>query len=153
MISSTAFSLQTNENQYSFAYKWGSRGIGDGQFLRPHDIEFDSKGNVYVSDRDRNDIQKLSPNGTFILKWGHNGRHDGEFRSPYCVSIDKHDNVYVVDMNNNRIQKFDNNRTFIQKFEKFDAKGSNDTMHMPEDMTIDPVSGNVYITDRVTSVY
>ena len=147
MISSIAFSLQTIDNQYSFAFKWGSRGTGDGQFLRPHDVEFDSNGNVYVSDRDRNDIQKFTPNGAFIMKWGHNGTDDGEFRSPYSINIDKHDNVYVVDMNNHRIQKFDNNGTFLLKWDRFDAKGSNNTMQMPEDMAIDPVSGYVYITD------
>jgi tripartite motif-containing protein 71 len=147
MISSIAFSQQTNENQYSFAFKWGSNGTGDGQFLRPHDVEFDSKGNVYVSDRDRNDIQKFSPNGTFILKWGHKGKLDGEFRTPYSVSIDKDDNVYVVDRDNSRIEKFDNNGTFLRNWHKFDAKGSNNTMHRPEDMAIDPVSENVYITD------
>jgi len=147
VFNSFAFSQQANESEYSFAFKWGSNGTGDGQFLRPHDIEFDSKGNVYVSDRDRNDIQKFSPNGTFIMKWGHEGRGDGELRVPYSISIDKNDKVYVVDRDNNRIEKFDNNGTFIRKWDKFAAKGSNDTMHMPEDMTIDSNSGNVYITD------
>jgi tripartite motif-containing protein 71 len=151
MMSSTAFSQQTNETRYSFAFKWGSNGSGDGQFLRPHDVDFDSKGNVYVSDRDRNDIQKFSPNRTFILKWGHKGIHDGEFRTPYSISIDKDDNVYVVDRDNNRIEKFDNNGTFLRKWDKFDAKGSNDTMLRPEDMAIDPVSRNVYITDTLNN--
>jgi len=147
MSSSSAFSFQAKLNQYSFAFKWGSNGTGNGQFLRPHDVEFDSKGNVYVSDRDRNDIQKFYPNGTFIMKWGQKGKQDGEFRTPYSISIDKHDNVYVVDRDNSRIEKFYSNGTFIRKWVKFDTKGSNDTMWRPEDMAIDPVSKNVYITD------
>ena len=59
--------------KYCFNFKWGSQGTADGQFLRPHDVNFDSKGYVYVSDRDRNDIQKFTPNGTFLLKWGSEG--------------------------------------------------------------------------------
>jgi len=147
MISSPAFSVRTNDNQYAFAFKWGSLGNGKGQFLRPHDIEFDSKGNVYVSDRDKNDIQKFTPNGTFILKWGRYGTGDGELNVPYSISIDKRDNVYVVDMLNNRIQKFDNNGIFIKKWDKFDAKGHNNTLFHPEDMAINPRSGDIYVAD------
>jgi hypothetical protein len=33
IITSTAFSLKTNENQYSFTFKWRSKGTSDGQFL------------------------------------------------------------------------------------------------------------------------
>lgn len=147
MSSSVAFSIQANDEEYTFAFKWGSYGNADGQFLRPHDIEFDSMGDVYVVDRDRHDIQKFTPNGTFISKWGQHGTQDGELDVPYSISIDKHDDIYVVDMFNNRIQKFDNKGTFLAKWDKFDSKDSNDTMHMPEDMAIDPNSGNVYITD------
>jgi NHL repeat len=65
--------------KHCFSFKWGSDGTGDGQFLRPHDVNFDSKGNVYVSDRDRNDVQKFTPNGTFIMKWGSEGDKEGQF--------------------------------------------------------------------------
>jgi DNA-binding beta-propeller fold protein YncE len=141
------FAQQTMEEQYSFAFKWGSNGTGNGQFLRPHDIEFDSKGNVYVSDRDRNDIQKFTPDAKFIMKWGGKGKGDGQFRSPYSVFVDKDDDVYVVDRDHNRIQKFDSNGNFIQKWDKFDTKSSNATMHRPEAMAINPTSGDVYIAD------
>lgn len=50
---------ELNSIKYCFDFKWGSEGTSNGQFLRPHDVNFDSNGNVYVSDRDRNDIQKF----------------------------------------------------------------------------------------------
>lgn len=62
-----------NPINYSFNFKWGSEGSLNGKFLRPHDVNFDSKGNVYVSDRDRNDIQKFAPNGTLLMKLGSEG--------------------------------------------------------------------------------
>jgi streptogramin lyase len=54
---------------YSFVRKWGSFGTGPGQFNRPHDIAIDNTGNIYVSDRDNNRIQKFTHNGTFIKTW------------------------------------------------------------------------------------
>jgi DNA-binding beta-propeller fold protein YncE len=39
----------------------GSYGKGDGQFQDPEHLAVDSEGNVYVSDRKRDDIQKFAP--------------------------------------------------------------------------------------------
>jgi len=61
---------------YVLNFKWGSQGPTNGQLL--HDVNFDSKGNVYVSDRDRNNIQKFDPNGTFLMKWGSEGSNVGQ---------------------------------------------------------------------------
>jgi hypothetical protein len=49
-----------------FITSWGSEGDGDGQFLHAHGIDIDSSGNVYVSDDDKNNIQKFTSDGKFI---------------------------------------------------------------------------------------
>jgi len=36
-----------NSTKYCFSFKWGLEGTGDDQFLRPHDVNFDSKGKAY----------------------------------------------------------------------------------------------------------
>lgn len=138
---------QTQElpHQYSFTLKWGSMGIGDGQFLSPHGIAIDSQGYVYVSDRDRNDIQKFTSNGTFAKKWGTNGSAPGEFNHPYEIVIDSSDNIYIVDKNNNRIQVFDSDGNFIRMWDT--AGGSNSKFNLPEAMAMDRRSGAIYITD------
>jgi len=60
----------TSGVHYVFKFKWGSFGQGNDQFRRPHDIAFDSQGNVFVTDRDNNNVQKFTHNGTVIKEWG-----------------------------------------------------------------------------------
>ena len=139
---------ESSSIKYCFDFKWGSRGSADGQFLRPHDINFDSKGYVYVSDRDRNDIQKFTPNGTFLMKWGSEGDMPGQFNVPYSIEIDPSDNIYVVDRGNDRIQKFDGNGTFVKQWDRPEnINGTDQEFGSPEDMVIDQKTGVMYITD------
>ena len=137
-IPSAVYALQ----QYKFVMKWGSFGAGNSQFMRPHDIAFDSKGNVYVSGRDNNNIQKFTHNGTFLLKWGSKGSGDGQFSIPYSIGIDPSDHVFVVDRENSRIQEFNTNGTFINKWYGVSA---NDKFKRPEDITFSPFG--IFITD------
>ena len=134
----TVYALQ----EYKFVTKWGSFGSGNSQFMRPHDIAFDSKGNVYVSGRDNNNIQKFTHNGTFILKWGSKGSGDGQFSIPYSIGIDPADHVFVVDRENSRIQEFDTNGTFINKWYGVSAT---DKFKRPEDITFSTFG--IFITD------
>jgi DNA-binding beta-propeller fold protein YncE len=131
--------------KYTFIEKWGSFGTGPGQFNRPHDIAFDSRGDVYVTDRDNNRVQKFTPNGTFIKAWGSKGSKDGQFSIPYSLAIDKSDNIYVADRENSRIQKFDTNGNFIAKYGT-DGKGDGQ-FHRPEDVRIEPHTRDIYVTD------
>jgi DNA-binding beta-propeller fold protein YncE len=101
-----------------------------------------------VSDRDRNDIQMFTPNGTFIMKWGSEGDKPGQFNVPYSIEIDASDNIYVVDRGNDRIQKFDANGTFIKQWDKpVRINGTENEFASPKDMVIDQKSGFVYVTD------
>ena len=126
---------------YIFVRKWGSFGAGNGQFERPHDVGFDSKGSVYVSGRDNNNVQKFTHNGTFILKWGTKGRGDGQFKIPYSIGIDPSDHIFVVDRENSRIQEFDTNGKFIKKWYGI----GNEKFNRPEDITFSPFG--IFITD------
>ena len=52
----------------------GVEGTGDGQFRRPHDLDFDSSEKyLYSIDRDGNRVQVFDKNGTFLFKWGKEG--------------------------------------------------------------------------------
>ena len=63
-------SFVNSDLQFKFKFKWGSKGPGNDQFQRPHDVAFDSKGFVYVTDRENNNVQKFTHNGTFCKGMG-----------------------------------------------------------------------------------
>src|SRR3989304_2205896 len=88
-----------------FLLKWGSFGIGDGQFQYPQGVAVDPSGNVYVADFGNNRIQKFTGSGAFITKWGSLGSGDGQFDEPVGVGVVPSGNVYVADRSNHRIQK------------------------------------------------
>ena len=130
--------------KYSFVEKWGSSGSGPSHFTRPHDVAFDSKGNVYVSERENNNVQKFTHNGTFIKMWGSKGSGNGEFSIPYSIGIDSQDKIYVVDRENHRIQIFDTNGTFIGKVGN--GRGhSNNQFDRPEDIVLSPFG--IFVAD------
>jgi DNA-binding beta-propeller fold protein YncE len=132
--------------QYVFVRKWGSKGTGDGQFQRPHDMDFDPQEKyLYTLDRDGNRVQVFDKNGTFIMKWGSKGTGDGQFNIPYGVDVDSAGNVWIADRNNARIQKFDRNGNFLLKFGSLGAgEGQFD---YPRMVAVDKDLNFVYVAD------
>jgi streptogramin lyase len=60
-----------------FINAWGTKGSGPLQFDCPHSIALDSKGRIFVGDRNNNRIQVLSPRGEFVAEWRQFGRPSG----------------------------------------------------------------------------
>ena len=56
-----------------YLLQWGRPGTGPGEFDVPHSVALDSKGNVYVSDRENNRIQIFTGDGKFLRQWNHLG--------------------------------------------------------------------------------
>ncbi len=83
----------------------GTTGSGPAEFDEPMGVAFDASGNLYVSDRVGNRIQKFTPEGNFIRAWGKTGEHSGEFQEPRDVATDERF-VYVADTWNARVQVF-----------------------------------------------
>jgi DNA-binding beta-propeller fold protein YncE len=73
-----------------FLKAWGSKGNGPGQFGGLHAISLDSKGRVFVADRENNRIEIFDGNGTFLTEWT-------QFSKPSGIYIDRHDTIYVAD--------------------------------------------------------
>lgn len=105
----------------TFQLKWGSTGLGPGQFLQSRGIAFDSDGNVYSCDLFSHRIQKFDPLGNFIAQWGTFGPGPGQFQYPIGIAIDATDNVYVTDWANQRIQKFTRKGSYLTSWPFSDA--------------------------------
>ncbi|HVW73864.1 MAG TPA: peptidyl-alpha-hydroxyglycine alpha-amidating lyase family protein [Rhizomicrobium sp.] len=73
-----------------FIRQWGSSGTGPGQFGMPHCLAMDSKGNLYVGDRDNNRIQVFTQDGKLLGQLTQFGRPSG-------IAIDRNDVMYVTD--------------------------------------------------------
>ncbi len=77
---------------------WGKLGTGPGEFDQPHALAFDSKGRLYVGDRNNNRVQVFDQDGTFISEMR-------QFSRPSGVFIDKHDNIYVADSESESVSR------------------------------------------------
>ncbi len=77
---------------------WGSYGTGPGQFDQPHSLAFDSKGLLYVADRNNNRIQVFDQDGNFKKEYKQWSRPSGIF-------IDKHDNLYSADSESESVSR------------------------------------------------
>jgi DNA-binding beta-propeller fold protein YncE len=82
----------TREGKYIKA--WGKRGSGPGEFNLPHQVQIDSKGLLYVSDRENNRIQIFDAEGKFLRQWTHLGATQG-------ISITPKDEMWIITHRNN----------------------------------------------------
>lgn len=53
----------------NFVKAWGKRGFGPGQFSLVHAIALDSKGTLYVADRNNARVQVFDQSGKFLDQW------------------------------------------------------------------------------------
>ena len=138
-------SIQKFSSNGTFIMKWGSEGTADGQFIQPWDVSVSQDDRIFVPDYGNNRIQIFSKEGDFITSWGTAGSGPGQFDGPAVVAFDADNNVYVTDSGNHRVQKFTGNGTFIADWgEEGQESGQ---FSMPEGLAVDPLSGNVYVSD------
>jgi sugar lactone lactonase YvrE len=70
--------------------EWGKKGSGRGEISEPHTIAMDSRGRLFVGDRENNRIQIFDQDGNYLDEWRQFGRPSGIF-------ITKDDTIYVAD--------------------------------------------------------
>jgi sugar lactone lactonase YvrE len=90
--------IQKFDKNGKFIMMWGKSGTGPGEFDQPHSLAFDSKGRLFVADRNNNRIQIFDQKGTFIAQWT-------QFSRPSGVYIDKHDNLYSADSESGSVSR------------------------------------------------
>jgi DNA-binding beta-propeller fold protein YncE len=73
-----------------FIMEWGRKGTGPGEISEPHTIALDSRGRLFVGDRENNRIQIFDQEGKLLDEWRQFGRPSG-------IVITKDDTIYVAD--------------------------------------------------------
>ena len=101
--------------QGDYRSKFGSRGRGDGQFINPQVLCFNSKGLLYVVDNSNYRVQVFRGN-VFLFKFGSEGRNPGQLQSPWYIAVDSSDQVYVTDCSDDGgISVFSEDGHFIKR--------------------------------------
>ena len=135
----------------TFLSKFGTLGIGNGQFLTgsASGVAIDSAGNVYVVDKLSNRVQKFNSAGTFVTAWGTLGTGNGQFNAPTGIAVDPSSgNVYVADTGNNRIQEFTSGGGYLTQWGSVGTGDGNFTS--PSGVAVDS-TGDVYVADSGNS--
>jgi len=78
-----------------FVSSFGRLGTGQGEFMGPHALAFDSQGRLFVADRSNNRVQIFDKDMKFVDEWRHFGRPSG-------VAILQDDTLIVADSESNR---------------------------------------------------
>ena len=81
-----------------FIKTWGMKGSAPGEIDIPHTLAMDSRGRLFLGDRQNNRIQIFDQNGTFLDQWF-------QFSRPSGVFIDKNDIIYVADSESESVSK------------------------------------------------
>ena len=73
-----------------FVKEWGRKGTGRGELSEPHTLAIDSRGRLFVGDRENNRIVIYSQDGKVLDEWRQFGRPSG-------IAISADDTIYVAD--------------------------------------------------------
>jgi DNA-binding beta-propeller fold protein YncE len=111
----------------------GTKGhAGDGGQAKtallsaPHEVRFDSKGNIFVAERDSHVVRHIDMKtqvlttvaGTGAAGYSGDGGPavQAQLNQPHSIVLDKADNVLICDINNNRVRKIDARTGIISTF-------------------------------------
>ncbi len=123
----------------------GMKGhAGDGmparqaQLSTPHEVRFDSKGNMYIAERDTHVVRFVDGKsgvistlaGTGVPGFGGDGGPSiqAQLRQPHSIVLDKSDNLYICDIGNNRVRRRDAATGIITTF-----AGNGETADTPDE--------------------
>ena len=134
----------------------GTKGFaGDGgpaksaQLNGPHEVRFDSKGNLYIDERDNHIVRRVDMKSGIIStvagtagKNGYGGdgglARQALLNQPHGITLDRSDNLYICDPLNNRVRRVDAKTGMITTF-----AGNGEAGRAPEEgsLTAMPMAG------------
>jgi DNA-binding beta-propeller fold protein YncE len=119
-----------------FQAAWGKKGQGISEFNLPHAIRIDSKGLVYVGDRENDRVQVFTPEGKFVRKFGG--------FAPFGLHITADDKLFVADGRANKVLVMTLEGRVLNEWGKLGSEPGN--FNLPHGITVDS-DGAVYVTE------
>lgn len=119
-----------------FLLAWGRKGKGPGEFNLPHAIRLDSRGLVYVGDRENDRIQVFDQQGKFL-------RQFGGF-APFGMFITPDDTLFVADGRANEVLQLKLDGTVLARWGKLGSEPGN--FNLAHGIAVDG-GGAVYVTE------
>ena len=119
-----------------FLLAWGKKGKGEGEFVIPHAVRLDSKGLVYVGDRENDRVQVFDQNGKFI-------RQFGGF-APFGLFITPKDELFAADGRAHTVHRLTLEGQVLETCGKRGPEAGN--FFLPHGITVG-ADGAVYVTE------
>lgn len=92
----------------------GGAEAGPASFNYVKGLDADSRGNVFVYDRQTQDIRMFAPDGKLVKVIGRKGSGPGEFRDAEGIGFDRTDSLWVRDAANARLSQFTHDGVFVK---------------------------------------
>jgi len=125
------------------------RSWGKGMFSTPHGCKVGPDGNVWLTDLDRHQVMKFTPEGKLLAAYGvawKSGTDSRRFNEPADLAFGPNGDIYVADgYGNSRVVQLAPDGTFIRAWGKFGTGiGEFNLVHS---IAVDG-EGRVYVGDR-----
>lgn len=88
----------------------------DEQLKQPHDVAFDSRGNIYITDAGHRRVLVFGRNGGFLRSIGRPGAGPGEFTLPVGIDVGDDGRVYVADELAGKVAIFNSRGRLLREF-------------------------------------
>ncbi len=128
--------------------QWATHTLSD-PFSHPRGIAVDrTSGHVYVTNSDRNWVQKFTLAGANVTQWGTGPNGDGRLDSPSGLAVNQSSgDVYVADLSNNRVQRFSSTGNYLGQWGGTYGTGDGQ-FQWAEHVAVNSTSGDVYVTEQ-----
>src|SRR5207302_10008381 len=143
----------------------GNAGTGEQaraeQQANPDELGYDSKGNLYIVERDNYVVRRIDMKTGIIPTFAGTPQSRGfsgdggpamkaQFNQPHGIAIDPADNLYICDVLNNRVRRVDAKTGIITTF-----AGSGQPGRTPDEgpLTQTPIEGPRSLETRAGKIY